>query len=116
VANKKISHQEALMKKIESCVCSAPKLSGTGNIKYCLWVEIAGNLYVQIIENEASGTFSKLLFSVSKYQSERTSTKTLGKLEAYNLESEKFEDVEDNNNGAFLKAVLINLLPDREGA
>lgn len=100
------------MKRIEPCVFSAPKLSGTGDIKYCLWVDNAGGLYVQIIENKASGTFSKHLFSVAKYQSLRASTIALGKLEAYSLERNKLEEVEDNNNGAFLKAVLKNLLPE----
>ena len=100
------------MKKIESYTCFAPKLSGAGKIEYCLWVDMTGNLYTQIIGNEASGTFSKYLFSVSKYESERTSIKALGSLEAYNIESEKIEVVDDNNNGAFLKAVLVNLLPD----
>ncbi|WP_126526347.1 hypothetical protein [Stutzerimonas stutzeri] len=99
------------MKKIENCVISAPKLSKTGSIKYCLWVDEKGNLYVQMIENEESGTFSNHLFPVSKYQSERRSTKALGSLEAFNIGNNTFEKVDDNNNGAFLKAVLIHLLP-----
>ena len=99
------------MKRIENCVISAPKLSKTGSIKYCLWVDEIGSLYVQMIENEDSGTFSNHLFSVSKYQSERRSTKALGSLEAFNIGNNTFEKVDDNNNGAFLKAVLIHLLP-----
>ena len=102
------------MKKIEGCEFSAPKLSKTGSIKYCLWVNFEGSLYVQMIENEASGTFSEYLFSVAKYQSERTSTKALGSIEAYNIESGKSEIVDDNNNGGFLKAVLVHLLPSEE--
>ena len=66
---------------------------------------------MQMIENEESGTFSNHLFSVSKYQSERRSTKALGSLEAFNIGNNTFEKVDDNNNGAFLKAVLIHLLP-----
>jgi len=102
------------MKKIDKCEISAPKLSETGNIKYCLWIDITGNLYVQMIENQASGTFSKYLFSVSKYESERTSSKALGSMEAYNIENNAIENVDNNNNGAFLKAVLIHLLPSGE--
>lgn len=100
------------MKKIGTETFSASKLSETGNIKYHLWLDSVGSLYFQIIGNEASGTFSNYLFSVSEYQSERESTKALGKLNAYNIETKKHEIVKDNNNGAFLKAVLRNLLPE----
>lgn len=99
------------MKKIGTETFAASKVSETGNIEYCLWVDGVGSLYFQIIGNEASGTFSNYLFSVSKYQSERASTKELGSLDAYNIETKKHEIVKDNNNGAFLKAVLRNLLP-----
>lgn len=99
------------MKEIGTETFSASKVSQTGSIEYCLWVDSVGGLYFQIIGNEASGTFSNYLFSVSKYQSERASTKALGGLEAYNIETKKHEIVKDNNNGAFLKAVLRNLLP-----
>ena len=102
------------MKKIEDCDFIAPKLSKTGSIKYRLWLDASGLLYVQIIENDASGTFSKYLFSVSKYQAERNSTKPLGSLEVYNTETEMNEIVDDNNNGAFLKAILVHLLPSGE--
>ena len=85
------------MKKIESCVCLAPKLIGSGNIKHCLWVDNKGGLFAQIVENKASGTFTRFLLSLSKYQSARNSAKALGKLEAYNLESNEFEEVKDNN-------------------
>ncbi|GEM_PF-3288166 len=101
------------MKNIGKCVFSAQKLRKAGNIKYCLWVDTSGNLYVQMIENEASGTFSKYLFSVSKYESQRTSTKVLGSMQAYNIDTGATENVDGNNNGAFLKAVLIHLLPAR---
>lgn len=99
------------MKKIESCVVSAPKLSNNGSIKYCMWVDDTGSLYVQMVENEESGTFSNLLFSVSKYQSKRRSDKAIGTLEAYDIKNNTIVVVNDNNNGAFLKAVLIHLLP-----
>lgn len=103
---------EFMMKKIESYSCIAPKISGTGNIEYCLWVDTEGNLYVQIIGNEAAGTFSKYLFSVSQYQGKRKNSKSLGNLTAFNVESGKIEPVADNNNDAFIKAILNNLLPD----
>jgi hypothetical protein len=101
------------MKKIGNCEFFAPKMSNTGSIKYCLWVDVEGALYVQMIENDASGTFSKFLFSVTKYQSERTRTKPIGSIEAYNIETHVTETVDDNNNGAFLKATLLHLLPNK---
>jgi hypothetical protein len=104
------------MKKIGTETFAASKLSETGSVEYCLWVDSVGSLYFQIIGNEASGTFSNYLFSVSKYQSERASTKALGNLDAYNIELKKHEIVKDNNNGAFLKAVLRNLLPEGDAA
>ena len=67
---------------------------------------------MQMIENEDSGTFSNHLFSVSKYQPERRITKALGSLEAFSIANNTVENVDDNNNGAFLKAVLIHLLPN----
>jgi len=100
------------MKKIGTETHNAPKLSGTGDIKYLLWIDAVGGVYIQIVGNDASGTFSKYLFSVSKYQSERANTKALGNLEAYNIERKEAEIVEDNNNGAFLKAILRSLLPE----
>lgn len=101
-----------MYEKIDNYVASAPKLSKAGSIKYCLWVDEKGSLYVQLIENEESGTFSNHLFSVSNYQSKRKIKKALGHLEAFNVESKKIERLGDNNNGAFLKAVLLHLLPD----
>jgi len=102
------------MKKIGTETHTAPKLSGTGDIEYFLWIDAVGGVYIQIVGNDASGTFSNYLFSVSKYQSERTSAKALGNLEAYNIERKESEIVEDNNNSAFLKAILRNILPERE--
>jgi hypothetical protein len=101
------------MKQIGNSEFSAPKISKTGNIKYCLWVDVEGALYVQMIENDASGTFSKYFFSVSKYKSERLRTRPLGGIEVYNIETCVTETVNDNNNGAFLRAILLHLLPEK---
>ena len=101
------------MKQIGKETHTALKLSGTGDIKYILWIDAIGDVYIQIVDNDASGTFSKYLFSVSKYQAQRASSTALGNLEAYNIESQETEIVEDNNNGAFLKAILRSLLPER---
>jgi len=99
------------MKRVGSYVGIAPKILGEGNIRYCLWVDKQGDLYVQLEHNDNSGTFSALLFPVSKYQSMRYSTNALGELQGYDIESKAFKLSQDNNNGAFLKAALRHLLP-----
>jgi len=98
------------MKIIDSYVGITPKLSGTGNIKYRLWVDDTGGLFIQIIENDASGTYSKFAFSVSQYQSQRDSANKLGQLDGYAVEDNQQTTIDDNNNGAFLKAALTHLL------
>lgn len=98
------------MKKIESYVGTAQKVSGTGEIKYTLWVNNQGDLFIQLIDNDESGTYSQNAFSVSQYQSSRSSDRKLGKLEGYNINTDAKSSVDDNNNGAFLKAALIHLL------
>lgn len=102
------------MKRIDSFVGIAPKLVGDGNIQYCLWVDKQGKLFVQLEHNDKSGTFSKLLFSVSMYESMRKSPNSLGDMQGYDIESKTYKSSQDNNNGAFLKAVLNHLLPDDE--
>lgn len=99
------------MKKIDPFLGVTPKLEGQGDIKYCLWVDSKGALYVQIVENSSSGTFSKCLFSVSKYLFLRNCTDKLSSLEGFDISTNKVIPVEGNNNGAFLKAILRNLLP-----
>lgn len=103
------------MKKIENHIGSAQKLSCTGNINYCLWVDETGDLYVQMTENDGeSGTFSKNLFSVSKYHHIRTSDDDIRDLESFNYEKQITETVNNKNNKGFLKAVLMHLLPNNE--
>ncbi len=101
------------MKKIESNIGTAPKISGPGNIKYCLWVNDTGEFHVQFLQNDASGTFSNLAFSISKYANDRHKQQELNPLDAYDFEDKTYKEVYDNNNGAFLKAVLCHLLPDK---
>jgi len=100
------------MKKIDAFVGVAPKLVGDGNIQYFLWVDKQGKLYVQLEHNDKSGTFSKLLFSVSMYESMRKRSSSLGDMQGYDIESKTYKISQDNNNGAFLKAVLCHLLPE----
>lgn len=102
------------MKKLESCIFSASKLSGVGRIDYSLWIDTKGQLYVQLVDNDSAGTFTKYLFSVSQYAAVRNSGDALSGLQAFNIDLNKNESVKNNNNGAFLKAVLRDLLPNDE--
>lgn len=100
------------MKQIESFVGEAQNLSGTEKIKYGLWIDSSGNLYVQIVGNEGAGTFSKgLLFSVSKYASLRDGTKPIGQMNGYDLSGQDWRDSGNNNDVRFLEAALRHLLP-----
>jgi len=102
------------MKKIEGFIASAPKTKGNGEIKYCLWVNEAGNktcnLHVQIIDNDGDGTYSKNLFSVSEYLSYRNSNENPDQLKGLNVEKNIPEVSNNNNDIGFLKAVLRHLL------
>lgn len=102
------------MRKIVSYIGIAPKLVGNGSIKYCLWIDEQGKLYVQFVENEASGTFSNFAFSVAEYESSRDKRIPLNPLEGHDVESGKSKIIDDNNNGAFLKAVLRHLFDEKD--
>lgn len=102
------------MKKIEGFIWSAPKSKENGEIKYCLWVNETGNetceLYVQIIDNDGGGTYSKNLFSVSEYQPYRNSNENPDQLKFFNVEKKEHDVSNNNNDIGFLKAVLRHLL------
>jgi hypothetical protein len=103
-----------MMKQIGSYVGAAKKIKGQGSIEYKLWVDCSGNLYVQIVSNDLNGTFTSHGIPVSKYASLRNSERSIGQIEVFDLQSGAHTEVRDNNNGAFLKAVLRALLPDEE--
>jgi hypothetical protein len=89
-----------------------PSFSATaGNIEYLLWVDGNGELYVQFDKNNNSGKFSKLLFSVSKYASQRNSTASIGFPDGFDLNKNCSTTSENTNDGGFLKTVLCHLLP-----
>jgi hypothetical protein len=97
------------MKQIHISNDIAPKLGGSGTLTYQLWVDGSGSLYLQITKNSESGTFSPWRFPVAKYASGRNSTGSLGQL--FGLDAEgKDQEGKDNNDDAFLKAVLRHLL------
>ena len=101
-------------KKVDESERAAKKIEGHGDIEYCLWNDAQGEQYIQFIDNQNSGTCSNLLFSVSKYEDKRFQHAALGELKGYDVKTGKSALAEDNNNGAFLKAVLRNLLPKKE--
>lgn len=98
--------------KIDDATGKAPKLDGRGSIDYCLWNDENEELYVQFVDNDKSGTYSDLVFSVSEYGKQRDKVVKLGKLNGYDTKTGKLVTTEDNNNGAFLKAVLRQLLAE----
>lgn len=100
------------MKRIGNYDAVAPKLSGNGQITYRLWVNGDGILFLELVDNENEGTFSDLLFPVSEYAHLRNDDAALGELRGFNRASGELEPAKDNNNGAFVKAVLQDLLPD----
>lgn len=94
-----------------SYIGRAPKLSESGEIEFTLWVDEAGSLYVQMLGNAASGTFTDHVASVAKYASLRKSKDSLGAIDVVNPETGSTHCARDNNNSAFLKAILQYLLP-----
>lgn len=103
------------MRKLDNFQGKAPKMGGNGFVYYEIWSDENDVLYVKMYENEINtekpGTFSKYLVSISKYMNIRNSSRAIGEIEVYDMDSSKFKNVKDNNNGGFLKAVLSHLLP-----
>lgn len=97
------------MQQIHITNNEAPKIGGVGKLKYQLWVDGSGSLHVQIVENPEGGTFSPWRFSVAKYGSARNGTRSLGQLVGLDAQG-KEQDGNNNNDDAFLKAVLRHLL------
>ncbi len=102
------------MRKLTNFTGKAEKIQGHDNIEYCLWFDKDGEAYVQMINNENSGTYSSLLFSVSKYAALKDKNKKINIVEGIDPETKKLERCDDNNNGAFIKAILRSFLPSGE--
>jgi hypothetical protein len=103
------------MKKIANFQGKAPKIKGTGNIEYYLWIDDSGMLYVQMFENDIStttpGTFDSLLFPVAQYITSRCLDDQMSVPNGYNISTGAVELIQNQNTSAFLKAVLRHLLP-----
>lgn len=98
------------MKQVHITDDIAPKLGGSGRLQYQLWVDGSGSLYVQIVKNTESGTFSPWRFPVAKYALRR-STGSLGHLLGLDADG-KQQEGNNNDDDAFLRAVLKHLLDD----
>jgi hypothetical protein len=102
------------MKEIEGFLGTADKQRGNGYIQYELWVDENGEFFVKFKDNEIKtdhpGTFSSVYFPVKKYAGKRNSDENIGHPAGVD-ESGNEVTPSDNNNGAFLKAVLRDLLP-----
>jgi hypothetical protein len=103
------------MKNLTGFRGQADKVQGQGSIVYCLWVDEQGELYVQFQENDvqtsAPGSFTGLLYSVSKYAGSRNSNDAIPAPEGYDLNAKAWKVAEGRNHPGFLKAVLRDLLP-----
>lgn len=105
------------MKKINGFTGMATKKSGDGHIDYELWVNARGDLFVKFIDNKVHtnrpGTHSGIFYSVKDYADRRDSNDSIGNPAGVD-ETGAVVTPSDNNNGAFLKAVLCDLLPPRD--
>ena len=103
------------MKKLTGSHGQTRKVRGKGFIVYCLWVDERGELYIQFQENDvatpAPGSFTGLLYSVSRYAGFRNRNGAIPDLEGYDSKTNTLKPAEGRNNPGFLKAVLRDLLP-----
>lgn len=96
-----------------------PKLRGEGRLAYQLWQDQYHGLYVQILRNneqqnaEPLGSFSCLLFPVADYWLQKDTPISF----PYGvcLETKLVKKSINNNDGGFLRAVLLILVPEMVG-
>jgi hypothetical protein len=102
------------MKKIENFVATAPKIK-FGQLEYCLWTDDEGALYVQInrnlTETDSPGKHSKLLFRVSRYLNNKNTDNDSEEMRGIDPITLTEEVSKDNNDVAFIKAILKHLFP-----
>lgn len=104
------------MKKINGFNGRAKKIKGDGYLEYELWVNEVGDFFVRILNNDVDtnspGTHSKYFIPIKKYAKSRYSKNPISNITSLDLQG-KEKELTNSNNGAFLKAVLCNLLPER---
>ncbi|TSA38004.1 MAG: hypothetical protein D4R63_11950 [Methylococcaceae bacterium] len=104
------------MKRIESYTGLVPKLKGSGTLEYALWINDSGKLFIQILKNiikdsDKPGTHTKFFIRVSDYIDDRYSSKKYTSIKGINQKSKQNEEVTNNNNNSFIKAILRHLFP-----
>ena len=96
---------------IKGYVGVASKLLSDGNIKYSLWVDTSGKLYMKLEKNDGGGSFSKYLFPVSDYARFRGIDEAIKKPMGYDTTSGDFKESKYSADPGFIKDVLKHLLP-----
>ena len=104
------------MRKIDAFSGRAKKIAGEGGLNYEVWGDCCGELFVTILDNdiqtEHPGTFSKVFYPVRTYANMRDAPESLGNPSGIDKTGATVTP-RGTNNGAFLKAVLLDLLPDK---
>lgn len=103
---------DAPYQKILPLIENVNTLQGNAKLKFQLWIDRNGLLFLQITENSNKGTtFSKLLFPLSADTwtviNDQAANK---KLNSYNLETGESQLSQNNNDSGFLKAAFAHLL------
>lgn len=102
---------ETIYQKILAPIEGVNSLKGNAKLKLQLWINKNGQLFVQIIENSSTGTFSNLLFPVSDDMLNSINDQAASKkLSGYNLMTGKLQLIQNNNDSGFLKAAFLHLL------
>lgn len=105
------------MKQLENFIGKAAKIKGNGPVEYELWFDENGTPHVRIVSNKIvtnePGTFSKLLFSVNEYAHLRNLNSDISPVHGYDLITKTIIQSKNNDDGAFLKAILRDLLPSQ---
>ena len=100
---------------VEQFEGKAPKVKLKGLIRYNLWTNDQGALYVQMFENDVDtehpGTLNNYLFPIAEHIHDRCSDSKLDVTQGLSVDTLKLVNVKNNNTSAFLKAVLRQLFP-----
>ena len=94
----------------------AKKVSVDEYLKYKLWVDENYELYVQIEDNDNTGSFTGRAFRVSDYVNKYRADAALKTTIGYDVKTGSSVKCTGNNDAGFLKAVLQHLLhKDEDG-
>lgn len=94
---------ETPLRKLNMPPLQAPKVKGGGVIEYELLVDASMSLWVRMLDNSKEGSFSTQPIALTGIASAELATAQKGGLEGL---------TGDNNNKAFLRAVVEHLFQD----